>query len=83
MTKSAKGTIDNPGTKAKSGLNREMLRLGLSNLIQRTQDKSFRFGSQVRFVDPKFTSQICSDCGFLANADKNILMKGTVAGTRN
>jgi putative transposase len=65
MTRSAKGTLEEPGTnvKAKSGLNREMLRLGLSNLVKRTQDKSFRFGSQVRFVDPKFTSQTCSDCG--------------------
>jgi putative transposase len=65
MTKSAKGTLEEPGTnvKAKSGLNREMLRLGLGNLIQRTQDKSFRFGSQVRFVNPRYTSQTCSDCG--------------------
>lgn len=65
MTRSAKGTKENPGinVRAKSGLNREMLRIGLGDLVSKCQYKAHRRGGQVLFVDPKFTSQTCSDCG--------------------
>lgn len=65
MTRSARGTQDNPGknVRQKSGLNREMLRIGLSGLVSKCQYKAHRRGGQVLFVDPKFTSQTCSDCG--------------------
>lgn len=65
MTRSAKGTAENPGTnvRAKSGLNREMLRIGLSGLITKCEYKAQRRGGQILFVDPKFTSQTCNACG--------------------
>ena len=65
MTKSAKGTVENPGTnvRAKSGLNRELLRLGLTGLVKKCQYKAHRRGGTVVFVDPRHTSQTCSDCG--------------------
>ncbi len=65
MTKSCKGTVEKPGknVKQKSGLNREMLRLGIGQLMRRTVDKGLKFGSEVQFVNPKFTSQKCSSCG--------------------
>lgn len=54
MTKKGKG---------KHGLNREMLRLGLSSIIRLCQYKAQRRGGTVTFVDPRYTSQTCSDCG--------------------
>jgi len=65
MTKSAKGTKQNPGksVRAKSGLNRELLRMGLGRLIIRTTQKADRFGTHVILVDPRNTSRTCSDCG--------------------
>ena len=67
MTRSAKGTAQNPGVnvKAKSGLNREMLRLGLSGLVLRTEQKSMTNGGQVVYINPRYTSQTCSDCGVI------------------
>ena len=65
MTKSAKGTKEAPGknVKAKSGLNRELLRLGLGRLMVRTEQKAHRTGAQVIYVPPQNTSRTCSDCG--------------------
>jgi putative transposase len=51
------------GGKNKSGLNREMLRLGLGSVVQRCIDKAARRGGAVIFVDPRYTSQMCSSCG--------------------
>lgn len=65
MTKSARGTKDNPGknVRAKSGLNREMLRLGLGSLMARTQQKAAYLGGIVTFVNPRNTSRTCPECG--------------------
>ncbi|WP_298843443.1 transposase [uncultured Salinicola sp.] len=65
MTRSAKGTIAEPGTnvKAKSGLNRSILDTGLAQFIQILTDKAESAGRLVVTVDPKGTSQECSDCG--------------------
>ena len=70
MTKSAKGTLENPGknVKAKSGLNRELLRLGFGNFKQRLIDKQKARNHFVVLINPRFTSQICSNCG---HRDKN------------
>jgi putative transposase len=67
MTRSAKGTVDKPGKNvaAKSGLNRELLRLGIAQLVLRTTQKAERLGGVVIKVDPKFTSQTCSECGVI------------------
>jgi len=62
MTRSAKGTPDNPGrnVRAKAGLNREILRSGRGLLVRRLQDKA---PSRVEKIKPAFTSQRCSGCG--------------------
>jgi putative transposase len=62
MTRSAKGTIQEPGRNvaAKTGLNRGIARSGWSLLARRLEDKA---SGRVEKVDPAFTSQRCSACG--------------------
>jgi putative transposase len=62
MTRSARGTAQNPGRniRAKSGLNREILRSGWGLLVRRLEDKA---PGRVEKVIPAFTSQRCSACG--------------------
>ena len=61
MTRSAKGTVEQPGTnvKAKSGLNREILASGWGRLERNLEYKA---GLVVK-VDPAYTSQTCAQCG--------------------
>jgi transposase len=89
MTRSAKGTAQAPGrnVRAKSGLNREILRSGWGLLVRRLADKA---PGRVEKVNPAFTGQrcsvcghvdpksresqarfVCTACGFAANADLN------------
>lgn len=66
MTKRVKKTLDGSPRKnvaQKQGLNREMMRLGLSNLVSRLQHKTKKYGGQLILVDPKYTSQTCPECG--------------------
>lgn len=65
MTRSAKGTLAEPGTNvaAKSGLNRSILDSGLAQFIQILTDKAESAGRLVVAIDPKGTSQECSGCG--------------------
>lgn len=65
MTRSAKGTLVEPGKNvaAKSGLNRSMLDAGLGQFVQILSDKAVSAGRIVIAVDPRNTSQTCSDCG--------------------
>jgi transposase len=62
MTRSAKGTRENPGrgVRAKSGLNRGILRSGWGLLVRRLQEKA---PGRVVKVNAAFTSQRCSACG--------------------
>ncbi len=62
MTRSARGTAQDPGrdVRAKSGLNREILRSGWGLLVRRLQDKA---PGRVEKISPAFTSQRCSACG--------------------
>ena len=61
MTRSAKGTAEEPGrnVKAKAGLNREILATGWGNLRRMLEYKALR----VIAVDPRHTSQTCAACG--------------------
>jgi putative transposase len=73
MTKQVKPTEDGSnrtGVSAKSGLNRELLRLGLGRLVQRTIQKSAYLGGVVILVDPKYTSQCCSSCKHTSKANR-------------
>jgi putative transposase len=62
MTRSAKGTREEPGrnVRAKAGLNREILRSGWGLLVRRLEDKA---SGRVEKIKPHFTSQRCSACG--------------------
>ncbi len=62
MTRSGKGTRENPGrnVRAKAGLNRGILRSGWGLLVRRLQEKA---PSRVEKIKPAFTSQRCSACG--------------------
>jgi transposase len=62
MTRSGKGTRENPGRNvgAKAGLNRGILRSGWGLLARRLEDKA---PGRVEKVSAAFTSQRCSVCG--------------------
>ena len=62
MTRSAKGTRENPGRniRQKAGLNRGILGSGWGLLVRRLEDKA---PGRVEKVKPHYTSQRCSACG--------------------
>ncbi|HEY2263867.1 MAG TPA: transposase [Streptosporangiaceae bacterium] len=62
MTRSAKGTRENPGRRVrqKAGLNRGILRSGWGLLVRRLDEKA---PGRVVKVNAAFTSQKCSACG--------------------
>jgi putative transposase len=62
MTRSAKGTLENPGrnVRAKAGLNREIFSSGWGLLARRLEEKA---PGRVERIKPAFTSQRCSACG--------------------
>ncbi len=66
MTASAKGAIDEPGkhVRQKAGLNKAILNTGWGGLKQKLGYKS----AHLLEVNPQYTSQTCSRCGFI---DKN------------
>jgi putative transposase len=65
LTKSAKGTEEKHGKNVaqKSGLNREILNCGWGNFLLILEDKCKKYGKRLILVDPKNTSQNCSQCG--------------------
>ncbi|NIK57929.1 transposase [Kribbella shirazensis] len=62
MTRSAKGTVDNPGSRVrqKAGLNRGILASGWGRLVQRLEHKA---AGRVEKIPAAYTSQTCSRCG--------------------
>ena len=68
MSKSAKGTIEDPGknVKAKAGLNRVIQNAGWSRFNFYCD---YKFGNVV-LVDPKFTSQRCNQCGHTSKKNR-------------
>lgn len=73
MTRSASGTIEKPGTNvaAKSGLNRSILDSGMAQFVKILSDKAESAGRLVVKVDPRGTSQECSDCGLTVKKTLN------------
>jgi len=65
MTRSAHGTISEPGTgvSAKAGLNRGILGSGWGLLVRRLEQKA---PGRVKKVPPAYTSRRCSACGHIA-----------------
>ncbi|MEV1176892.1 transposase [Nonomuraea sp. NPDC049784] len=64
MTRSAKGTLAEPGrnVRAKAGLNRSILAAGWGQLVERLEHKA---PGRVVKINPAFTSQRCSACGIV------------------
>lgn len=62
MTRSAGGTIENPGSnvRQKAGLNRSILASGWGLFAKRLEDKA---PGRVEKINPRYTSQRCSACG--------------------
>ena len=69
MTRSAKGTLEAPGTnvRQKAGLNQGILANGWGQLVARTEDKA---PDRVRKIDPRYTSQTCNACGHIARESR-------------
>ena len=65
MSKSAKGDIDSPGknVKAKTGLNRSLLDVGINKFFTILSYKLKAKGGELVEVNPKYTSQRCNSCG--------------------
>ena len=62
MTRSARGTLDNPGRNVaqKSGLNRSILQQGWGMFAAHLEYKA---PGRVEKISPAYTSQRCSECG--------------------
>ena len=65
MTASASGTVEQPGTNVaqKRGLNREILAQTWGLMLTQINYKAESAGRVFVLVDPKYTSQICYQCG--------------------
>ena len=68
MTASATGTVENPGTnvRQKAGLNRSIIEQTWGLLRSQLAYKAEWAGREMVVVDPKLTSQKCSDCGVVS-----------------
>ncbi|MYC61423.1 MAG: transposase, partial [Caldilineaceae bacterium SB0661_bin_34] len=68
MTRSAKGTVEEPGknVKPKAGLNRGILNTGWGQL-ERNLD--YKAGGVLK-VDAAYTSQTCSSCGHISQGNR-------------
>ena len=65
MVRSARGTMEEPGknVSAKRGLNRSILEQGWGGFLAQLEYKAERAGIPLVKVDPRHTSQACSQCG--------------------
>ena len=72
MSKQAKGSIENPNMRAsaKSGLNRSILQQSWGKLFELLEYKLKRNGGELIKVNPKFTSQKCSNCGHISKENR-------------
>ena len=72
MTASAKGTVEQPGVNVaqKSGLNRVILDQGWSMFAAMLRYKLKERGGELQEVDPRWTSQGCSQCGSIDKASR-------------
>ena len=73
MTRSAKGTLEEPGKNvaAKSGLNRSALEQTWGVILNQLEYKADWYGRTFVKVDPKHTSQECSGCGFVDSGNRD------------
>lgn len=73
MTRSAKGTTENPGknVKAKSGLNRAILAQGWGMFADMLGYKLLERGGCLVLVPAQYSSQTCSICGHVDSKSRN------------
>jgi putative transposase len=72
MTRSAKGTKENPGSnvRQKAGLNRVILDQGWGIFKRLIEYKALWQGGLAVFVNPAYTSQTCSACGHVSSENR-------------
>lgn len=72
MSRSARGTVDQPGRNvaAKAGLNRSILDAGWGQFLAILADKAACAGRQLIAVDPRHTSVMCARCGHVDQASR-------------
>ncbi len=72
MSRSASGTIEEPGrnVKAKSGLNRSILDQGWGEFRRQLEYKQLWRGGKVVTINPGYTSQACSACGHVSSENR-------------
>lgn len=72
MSKSAKGTLDNPGknVNAKSGLNKSILDQGWYEFRRQIEYKLNWLGGKLILIKPQYTSQKCSVCGHVSKDNR-------------
>ncbi len=77
MSATASGTVENPGhnVKAKSGLNKAILRQGWSAFITQLKYKVENTGSYLLPVPAHNTSNKCSKCGFISKENRKTQAK--------
>jgi len=68
MTRSARGTVENPGHNvfAKAALNRKILDAGWRQFASMVLAKAEEAGRAVVFVKAQYSSQTCAECGYVA-----------------
>ncbi len=72
MSASSKGSIEEPGrnVSSKSGLNKSILDQGWFELRRQLNYKLFWMGGVLSDVNPRHTSQQCSDCGHVEKENR-------------
>jgi putative transposase len=72
MSKSASGTMENKGrhVKAKSGLNKSILDQGWGMMVNMLEYKQHWQGGLLIKVNPRYTSQTCSQCQHVAKENR-------------
>ena len=72
MSKSAKGTVENPGRNIwqKAGLNRAILDQSWYEFRRQLEYKLRWCGGQLILVSPQYTSQCCPACGHTAKENR-------------
>ena len=72
MTRSARGSVDRPGTnvKAKSRLNRSILDQGWGMFARMLNYKLAERGGRLVYVNPPYTSQTCAECQVIHKASR-------------
>jgi putative transposase len=72
MSRSAKGTVEEPGIKVrqKAGLNRGILDQAWGEFARQLEYKAAAVGGAVMYVNPAFSSQECSVCGHVDKSNR-------------